>query len=117
MMQTRPLVSIVIPTRNAGERFRDVLAAIRAQEPAGPEVEIVVVEDHRNAIAAELHVALDSEAMPACRLEGRGGIFDDPLAAIMQAAMGDRSVEEWLCAHGFRLVIWGGQGLAATTPR
>lgn len=44
MTEIGPLVSIVIPTRNAGERFRDVLAAIRAQEPAGPEVEIVVVD-------------------------------------------------------------------------
>ena len=41
---SEPQVSIVIPTRNAGEGFRDVLDAIRAQEPAGPEVEIVVVD-------------------------------------------------------------------------
>lgn len=41
---SEPLVSIVIPTRNAGEGFRDVLEAIRAQEPAGPEVEIVLVD-------------------------------------------------------------------------
>ena len=41
---SEPLVSIVIPTRNAGPGFADVLAAIRAQEPAGLEVEIVVVD-------------------------------------------------------------------------
>jgi rhamnosyltransferase len=41
---TQPQVSIVIPTRDAGEGFHHVLAAIRAQEPGGPEVEIVIVD-------------------------------------------------------------------------
>ena len=30
--------------------------------------------------------------------------------------MGDRSVEEGLCAHGFRLVIWGGQASPLALP-
>ncbi len=58
-----PRVSIVIPTRNAGPRFGDVLAAIRAQEPAGSEVEIVLVDSASNDGTPEVGRRFDAQVI------------------------------------------------------
>lgn len=50
---SQPLVSVVIPTRNAGSEFRQALEAIRAQQIPG-DLEILAIDSHSKDGTAQL---------------------------------------------------------------
>src|SRR6185437_6106240 len=101
LLQQLPEGLRAIPRRAAEERrlqqhVRGEIADVASK--AGQPGEVVVVKYHRHAVARQLQVALDSVAGLDGALERAARILDHPDRPVMQAAMGDRPVEQAL-AH------------------
>ena len=52
------------------------------------------MKNNRFAVDAQLNVAFDGEAAGDRRLRRAQGVFDHPVGAVVQAAMGDRTLDE-----------------------
>jgi glycosyltransferase involved in cell wall biosynthesis len=74
------LVSVIIPAHNAADLIPRVVSAVKAQHPAGTDIEVIVVDDHSTDGTAE--AARTAEAVV---LQARGAT-GNPAAARNQGA-------------------------------
>src|SRR5262249_7805798 len=60
----------------------------------GQAIKCFIVENNCFAVGAQLNVAFDCEAAADRRLRGAERVFDHPVRAVVQAAMGDRTLDK-----------------------
>ena len=75
---TRPVVSVVIPTKNRAELLRSALASVRALEGPDLEFEIIVADngstDHTAAVASDAGARLVFAATPGAAAARNAGM-------------------------------------------
>ena len=74
-----------------------ISAALKAESETrrvGQAIERFIVENNRFAVDAQLDVAFDGETAGDRRFRRPERVFDHPVRAVVQAAMGDRPLDE-----------------------